>query len=176
MGKNLIKEEKKVKYQKKYIILLGIIIILIIIFICGCKNIPSIPTVPGLNPNPNINPENSTVSYIKVVASSDTMEVNQSQQFVVKGYNSNDEWVILDKSKIILWKWTVTGLCPTCIEGQVSLYPKSNSLTTNFSSGVTGKFYIGAYYKENDDAEIISHFVEVQVISKVKTIYDINSK
>jgi len=163
------------KYQKKYILLAGIIMILLIIFICGCSNVPGIPTVPGLNPNPNVNPENNTVSYIKVVASSSTMEVNKSQKFVVRGYNSDDEWIILDKSKIILWEWTVSG-CPVCIEGQVSLSPKSNSLTTTFTSGVSGKFYIASYYKEDAETDTISDYMEVQVTSKVKTIYDINPK
>ena len=95
------------KYKKSYVVLLTIISILMI-SLCGCSNNPIIP---GTNPNPSVNPQNSTVSYITVIASSETMEVNQSQQFVVKGYNSEDEWVILDKSKIILWRWTVTGQC-----------------------------------------------------------------
>ena len=158
------------KYKKTYIVLLTIISILII-SLCGCSNNPIIP---GTNPNPNVNPQNSTVSYITVVASSETMEVNQSQQFVVKGYNSEDEWVILDKSKITLWRWTVTGQCGPCIEGLVSLSPTYNSLTANFSSGAPGTFHIAAYYKEDAEAETISDYLTVLVTSKAKTIYDIN--
>ena len=160
------------KYKKNDIVLLTVISILII-SLCGCSNNPIIP---GTNPNPSVNPGNSTVSYIRVTASSETMEVNQSQQLVVKGYNSDDEWVILDKSKIILWKWTVTGQCGPCIDGLVSLSPTSNSLTTNFSSGAPGTFHVVAYYEENAEAEIISDYLTIQVTSKAKTIYDINPK
>jgi hypothetical protein len=137
----------------------------------GCTS--NIPIIPGINPNPPVNPDNSTVSYIEVTAPSSTINVNQSLQLTVRGYNSEDEWVILDKSKIKLWKWTVSG-CPVCIEGLVSLSPTSNSLTTTFSSGASGNFYIGAYYKEDAEAEIKSDYMEVQVTSKVKTIYDIS--
>ena len=163
------------KYKKSYIVLLTIMSILMI-SLCGCSNNSIIPVIPGTNPNPSVNPGNSTVSYIKVVASSETMEVNQSKQLVVKGYNSDDEWVILDKSKIILWKWTVTEQCGPCIAGLVSLSPTVNSLTTNFSSGAPGTFHIVAYYEENAEAEIISDYLTIQVTSKAKTIYDINSK
>jgi hypothetical protein len=162
------------KYQKKFIVLSGMIMIFVI-FICGCANTPGIPTVPGSNPNPNVNPENSEVSYIEVSSSVSTMQTGETMQFVVKGYNSDDEWVILDKSKIILWKWTVTGVaCPACISA--SLSPTSNSLTTTFSSGAAATFHIAAYYKENEESEIKSSYKTVQVTSKVKTIYDINSK
>jgi len=149
-------------YQKKYLFLLGIIV-LFIIFICGCNSIPGIPTVPGLNPNPNVNPENNIVSYIKVVASSSTMKVNQSQQFVVRSYNSDDEWVILDKSKIKLWKWTVQG-CYNCYKDYVVLNPKSGSLTTTFSSTKAGTFFIGVYYQENIGDDYITDYTEIKVV------------
>jgi hypothetical protein len=81
---------------------------------------------------------------------------------VVKGYNSDDEWVILDKSKINFWTWSVQGQCYVCVKPYVTLTPPSSSLTTTFTSGVTGTFFIGCVYQENvgddyitDDTEII---------------------
>ena len=165
---------KKVKCYSKPLLLFVMIFIFITMSV-GCT--VSNPIIPGIiDPNPTVNPANSTVSYVKVTASSSTIKVNQSIQLVVKGYNTDDEWVILDKSKIKLWKWTVQGHCYICIEGSVDLSPKSGSLTTTFTSGVTGTFFIGAYYKENAEAETKSDYMTVQVTSKVKTIYDINSK
>ena len=133
---------------------------LFIIFGFGCI---SNPIVPGINPNPSINPDNSTVSYVKVSASSSTIKVNQSLQLVVKGYNSNNEWIILDKSKIYSWGWTVQGKCYNCVKPYVDLSPKSGSLTTTFASGVTGTFYIVAYYQESAGDDYITDYTEVKV-------------
>lgn len=161
------------KYKKSYIVLLTIISILMI-SLCGCSNNP---VIPGTNPNPNVNPENSEVSYIEVTSSASTMQTGETMKFVVKGYNSDSEQVIIDKSKIILWKRTVTGVaCPACVYDDSSVKPTSNSLTTTFSSSIAATFHIAAYYKENAGADVISDFKTIQVTSKVKTIYDINSK
>ena len=148
------------KYHNKSILLFILIFILITMSI-GCSNNP---IVPGIDPNPTENPDNSAVSYIEVTASSSTIKVNQSIQLVVKGYNSDDEWVILDKSKIKLWGWTVQGQCYNCIKPFVELSPKSGSLTTTFSSGVTGTFYIVVYYQENLGDDYITDYTEVQVV------------
>lgn len=148
------------KHQKKFIVIL-IIISMFVVIGTGCNS--SNPIVPEINPNPSVNPDNSTVSYIKVIASSSIIKVNQSLQFVVKGYNSGDEWVILDKSKIKLWDWSALG-CPACFEGFVNLSPKSGSLTTTFSSGKAGTFYIVAYYQENIGDKYITDFTEVKVV------------
>ena len=126
----------------------------------GCNG--SNPIIPEVNPNPSVNPDNGTVSYVEVSATSSTIKINQSLQFVVKGYNSDDEWVVLDKSKIILWDWSTLG-CPDCYEGFIDLSPKSGSLTTTFSSGMTGTFYIVAYYQENVGDLYITDFREVKV-------------
>ena len=126
----------------------------------GCNG--NNPIIPGIDPNPTINPDNSTVSYIKVSASSSTIKINQSLQFVVKGYNSDDEWVVLDKSRIKLWDWNALG-CPTCFEGFVDLSPKSGSLTTTFSSGKAGNFYIVVYYQEYTGDDYITDYTEVKV-------------
>ena len=119
--------------------------------------------IPGIDPNPSINPDNSTVSYVKVSASSSTIKINQSQQFVVKGYNSDDEWVVLDKSKVKLWDWSVLG-CPDCFEGFIDLSPKSGSLTTTFSSGKAGTLYIVAYYQENPGDKYITDYTQITVV------------
>jgi len=127
----------------------------------GCND--NNPIIPGINPNPTENPDNSTVSYVIVSASSSTIKINQSLQFIVKGYNSDDEWVILDKSKIKLWDWSVLG-CPDCFEGFINLSPKSGSSTTTFSSGMAGTFYIVAYYQENIGDKYITDYTEVKVV------------
>jgi hypothetical protein len=135
-------------------------IFIFLIMSVGCTG--NIPTIPGIDPNPTENPDNSTVSYIKVSASSSTIKINQSLQLVVKGYNSDDEWVVLDKSKIKLWKWSVQG-CYDCFKDYVDLNPKSGSLTTNFSSNKAGTFFIAAYYQENTGVDYITDYTEVKV-------------
>ncbi len=152
---------KRMRYQKKLILLL-IIVSLSILFTIGCVSEYTAPAI--INPNPSVNPDNSTVSYIKVSASSSTIKINQSLQFVVKGYNSDDEWVVLDKSKIKLWDWSALG-CPACFEGFIDLSPKSGSLTTTFSSGKAGTFYIVAYYQENIGNDYITDFTEIKVVN-----------
>jgi hypothetical protein len=143
-------------------ILLFVMIFIFITMSVGCNG--SNPIIPGIiDPNPTVNPDNSTVSYVKVSASSSTIKINQSLQFVVKGYNSDDEWVILDKSKIKLWDWHVIGQCYNCVVEFIDLSPQSGSLTTTFSSGVTGTFYIVAYYQENPGDEYITDYTEVKV-------------
>jgi len=129
----------------------------------GCNG--SNPIIPGIiDPNPAVNPDNSTVSYVEVTASSSTIKINQAQQFAVKGYNSDDEWVILDKTKIKSWDWTTVG-CPACYEGFLYLSPKSGSLTTTFSCGKVGTFYIVAYYQENLGDDYITDFTEIKVVN-----------
>ena len=148
------------KCQKKYIILF-VTISLFVLIGSGCNSISSTVT-PGINPNPDTNPGNSTVSYVKITPSSSTIKLNQSLQLVVKGYNSDDEWVILDKSKIKLWNWSVLG-CPDCFEGFVNLSPKSGSLTTTFFSGQVGTFYVVVYYQEKAGDEYITDYVKIVV-------------
>jgi len=136
---------KTIKYKVKFLI----IVTLVFMLLCGCSS--ATPTTPGIDPNPDENPNNSEVSSIEVTSSASTMQTGETMQFVVKGYNSDSEQVIVDKSKITLWKWTVTGVaCASCVSGLVSLSPTSNSLTTTFSSGAAATFHIAAYYKESD--------------------------
>jgi hypothetical protein len=149
------------KYQNKFILLLIMFFIFLIMSV-GCTG--NIPTIPGINPNPTENPANSTVSYVEVSTSSSTIKINQTQQLVVKGYNSDDEWVILDKSKVKLWDWSTLG-CPACFEGFLYLSPKSGSLTTTFSCGKVGTFYIVAYYQENLGDDYLTDFTEIKVVN-----------
>ena len=135
----------------------------VLLFTSGCVSEYTTPGVPEIDPNPAVNPDNSTVSYVKVTPLSSSIKVNQSLQLVVRGYNSDDEWVILDKSKVILWKWTVIGQCYDCVKDDVKLTPKSGSLTTTFSSGKIGTFYIVAYYQENPGDDYITDYTEVKV-------------
>lgn len=149
------------KYHSKSILLFIVIFIFITMSI-GCNG--SNPIIPEVNPNPTVNPGNSTVSYVIVSAASSTIKINQSLQFVVKGYNSDDEWIILDKSKIKLWDWSVLG-CPDCFVEFINLSPKSGSLTTTFTSGMAGTFYIVAYYQENIGDGYITDYTEVKVVN-----------
>ena len=134
----------------------------VLLFTSGCVSEYTTPGVPGIDPNPAANPDNSTVNDIKVIASSSTIKINQSLQFVVKGYNSDDEWVVLDKSRIKLWDWSALG-CLACFEGFINLSPQRGSLTTTFSSGKAGTFYIVAYYQENPGDDYITDYTEVKV-------------
>lgn len=138
-------------------------ILILIIMSIGCNAYNSI--IPGIVPNPSANPDNSTVSYVIVSADSSTIKINQSQQFVVKGYNSDDEWIILDKSKIKLWDWSVIGQCYNNIVDFVDLSPKSASLTTTFSSGKAATFYIVAYYQENIGDNYITDYRQIKVVN-----------
>ena len=127
----------------------------------GCTG--SNPIIPGIiDPNPTVNPDNSTVSYVIVSAASSSAKVGESVQIVVKGYNSDDEWVVLDKSRIKLWDWSALG-CLACFEGFINLSPQRGSLTTTFSSGKAGTFYIVAYYQENPGDDYITDYTEVKV-------------
>ena len=151
------------KYQRRLInskIMAGTIcIFILILFTSGCV---SDSIIPGIDPNPVENPDNSTVSYIEVTTSSTTIKVNQSQKLVVRGYNSDDEWVILDKAKIKYWVWSVQG-CYDCFKDDVDLNPKSGFLTTTFTSDKAGTFFIGCVYQENVGADPITDDTEIKV-------------
>jgi|LDZT01.1.fsa_nt_gi hypothetical protein len=159
--KSKVELEYKVKYHyNKFIILLIIISILFNLTGCNSGN----PIIPEIDPNPSENPENNIISYIRISTSLSTIKINQTIQFVVKGYNSDDEWVILDKSKIKLWKWTVQG-CYDCYKDHVYLSPKSGSLITDFSSDKAGIFFIAAYYQEKPGDKYITDYIQIKVVN-----------
>ena len=90
----------------------------------GCNG--SNPIIPGIiDPNPTVNPDNSTVSYVIVSAASSTVKVGESVQIMIEGYNSGNEQIILDKSKVYSWDWSVQAQCYSCVEPFVELSPKS---------------------------------------------------
>jgi len=72
--------------QKKFIIILGIFIILIILN-SGCTFI-----------TPNY--DNYIVSYVRVSPSSATIQVNTSTQFEIKAYDSEDNLIPVNPSKV----------------------------------------------------------------------------
>lgn len=149
------------KYYNKSIVLFIMILILITMTL-GCSG--SNPIIPGIiNPNPSVNPENDTLSYIQVSSSSAGLKLGESVQIIVKGYNSDNEQIILDKSKVYSWGWTVQGQCYNCIKPFVELTPKIGSLTTTFSSGVKGTFFIVAYYLENAGEDYLTDYAEITV-------------
>ncbi len=153
------------KCNKKYLkifTIINILVLFVLLFTSGCVSEYTTPGVPEIDPNPAVNPENSTVSYVIVSATSSTIKVNQSLQLTVKGYNSEDEWVILDKSNIKFWTWSVQG-CYDCFKDYVDLNPKGGSLTTTFSSTKAGTFFIGACYQENTGDSDIPNYTKVKV-------------
>lgn len=150
------------KYYNKLILLFVMIFILITMCV-GCNG--SNPIIPGIiDPNPTINPDNSTVNYVIVSTASSSVKVNESVQLVVKGYNSDDEWVILDKSKVKSWGWTVENQCYNCVKPYIDLSPKSGSLTTTFTSGKVGTFFIVSYYQENPGDAYIDDYTQITVV------------
>ena len=152
-------ENIKLKYSKKVIITLFVLSLLAILeFGCTTNVIPPIE-----NPNPTSNPENDTLSYVKLSTTSTSVKVGESVQIMIEGYNSGNEQIILDKSKVYSWDWSVQAQCYSCVEPFVELSPKSGSLTTTFSSGKSGTFFIVVYYLENLGDEYIHDYTEVKV-------------
>jgi len=155
-----MENEKKLKYSKKILIIMFIVSLMAILGFGCTANI----VLPSVNPNPATNPENDTLSYVKVNSSSISLKCGESAQITLKGYNSDNEQVILDKSKVYSWGWTVQGQCYLCIKPFVELSPKSGSLTTTFSSGKTGTFFVVIYYLENPGDDYITDYAEITVI------------
>jgi hypothetical protein len=150
---------KKLKYSKKILIIMFIVSLMAILGF-GCTTNVILPSV---NPNPAANPDNDTLIYVTVSPTSASVKVGESVQIIVKGYNSDDEWIILDKSKVYSWDWTVQGQCYLCIKPFVELSPKSGSLTTTFSSGKTGTFFVVVYYLESAGDDYITDYTEITV-------------
>jgi hypothetical protein len=150
---------KKLKYSKKILIIMFIVSLMAILGFGCTTNI----VLPSVNPNPAANPDNDTLSYVKVSTTSPFVKVGESVQIIVKGYNSDDEWVILDKTKVYSWGWTVQAQCYNCIKPFIELSPKSGSLTTTFSSGKTGTFFVVVYYLESAGDDYITDYTEITV-------------
>jgi hypothetical protein len=123
--------------MKKVYIILFIISFLIPILLTGCDGFTP------LMPEEEYDEENSVLEYLKVLPSSVEMTVNQSIKFEVKAYNSEDNLIAIDVTKL---KWVATYECPVCgVEGK--LYPAENSLQTTFTPLETGNYEVWAKYE-----------------------------
>ncbi len=120
-------------FQKKLIILLGNIIIFLIL-ISGCMFV-----------TPDYN--SYTVSYIKVIPSEATMQVNTSKIFKVLAYDSEDNLIPIDPSKV---SWDFAFQCPLCTDvGEIN--PESGSISTYFTPKNIGRYNVYAHYKGKTD-------------------------
>jgi hypothetical protein len=71
------------------------------------------------------------------------MTVNQSKTFEVKAYNSDNNLIAIDLSKL---KWVASYECIAC--GAVwKLFPAENSLQTTFTPLETGNYEVWAKYE-----------------------------
>jgi len=123
-----------VKTRIKLVILL-VIVSIFLIFNSGCNYIA---------PDPNVNYDNYTISYIKVFPSTATMNVNDSKSFEVKAYDSEDNLIPIDVSQV---DWVGSYECIAC--GIVwKLNPGSGSTSTYFTPEEEGEYNLYAHYKE----------------------------
>jgi len=124
-------------YQKTLIILLFIISVLSLL-ISGCTFV-----------TPDY--DSYTISYIKVTPTSATMEINTSKFFKLWAYDSEDNSVPIDSSKVT---WTASYECWAC--GTVwTINPKNGSITTYFTPKKAGRYRIYGHYKGRVDSSII---------------------
>ena len=121
------------KYQKKLVFFMGIIFLLSLL-ISGCNFV-----------TPDY--ESYTVSYIKVSPTFAYMKVNTSKTFKVYAYDSEDNIISVDSSKV---SWELAFECPVCLNVGV-INPKNGSITTSFTPYRTGLYHIYAYYEGEKD-------------------------
>jgi hypothetical protein len=120
-------------YQKKLIFFMGIIFIFSIL-ISGCNFVTS-------------DYESYTVSYIKVSPTFAYMKVSTSKTFKVYAYDSEDNIIPVDSSKV---SWELAFQCPDCLNVGV-ISPENGSITTSFTPYRTGLYHIYAYYEGKKD-------------------------
>jgi hypothetical protein len=135
--------------KKVYVFLL--IIALSVFLLIGCDG--------GFTPSPpndEYDEENTVLDYIKVFPTQTEMNVNQSKEFTMKAYNSEDKLIAVDVSQV---KWTCVYECLAC--GVVwKLSPTQGSLQTTFTPINTekiGNFKVWANYEgkwANADVEV----------------------
>ncbi|MBA7574479.1 hypothetical protein ES708_16285 [subsurface metagenome] len=125
-------------FQRKLIILIGIISIFLLLS-SGCT----------LFITPDY--DSYTVSKIKVIPTWANVKINTSKTFTVWAYDSEGHSIPVDPSKVY---WSCSFQCPAC--GTVwELNPTSGSITTSFTPKKIGTYYIKATYKgKTDDSQI----------------------
>ena len=120
------------KARIKLIILIGTIGMFLILN-CGCNDVA-----------PDMNYDNYIISYIKVIPTTATMNINTSKSFEVKAYDSEDNLIPVDASEV---DWVGTFECLAC--GTVwKLNPGSGSTSTYFTPEREGEYNLYAHYKE----------------------------
>jgi hypothetical protein len=129
-----------VNFQRKFIILLGIISIFIILN-SGCIFV-----------TPNY--DNYIVSYIRVSPSSSAIQVDTSKQFSIKAYDLEDNLIPVDPSKVS-WDWGPK--CPMCGK-KAEVNPENGSTKTTFLPHSTGTFKVYVYYKDKTDYSPVNVF------------------
>lgn len=120
--------------------LLLLITCFIVLLLNGCNGFtPSLP-------NDEYDEENTELAYIKVIPAKAEMKVNQSKNFQVKAYNSENKLIAIDISKI---RWIATYQCLAC--GVVpKLSPTENSMKTTFTPPVSGNYKVWAKFEGAD--------------------------
>jgi hypothetical protein len=123
--------------MKKAYVILCIISFLIPIFFTGCDGFTP------LMPEEEYDEENTVLEYLKVLPSSVEMSVNQSKKFEVEAYNSDNNLIAIDLTKV---KWVASYECIAC--GAVwKLFPAEKSLQTTFTPLETGNYEVWAKYE-----------------------------
>lgn len=120
-------------YQKKLIFIMGVIFIFSLL-ISGCNFV-----------TPDY--ESYTVNYIKVSPTFAYMKVNTSKTFKVYAYDSENNIIHVDSSKV---SWKLAFECPSCLNVGV-INPKNGSTTTSITPYRTGLYHIYAYYEGKKD-------------------------
>jgi len=87
------------------------------------------------------------VSYIKVTPSSATMQLGSSKKFKLLAYDSEDNLIPIDPSKV---SWDFAFQCPLCTDvGEIN--PESGSISTYFTPKNIGRYNVYAHYKGKTD-------------------------
>lgn len=117
--------------KKSYIPVFITAIFLVTFLLSGCEGVNAPPL-----PDGGANGENAEAAYIKISPASANIKVNQSKQFSVNAYDSNNNPIAMNIYEI---EWFVEFECPGC--GVVwKIGPTSNSLQTTFTPLKTGKY------------------------------------
>ena len=125
--------------MKKVNLFIFVVIILITtIIISGCDGF-----IPSNNPNQEYDQENTELAELKIIPETMEMEVNQTQIFEVKAYNTENKLIAMDINKFE--KWVVMYQCMGC--GKVwNISPTRGSFKTKFTPYKVGQYTLSAKY------------------------------